>query len=135
MKAFLWVVALAMSVAPASASDGFMSGTALLKSCEGGLNQQVSCEGYLQGVSDTLDYVGQSLPASKLSKSCVPLGTKPEVLRRIFVKIGHLGLHNEQPASSLAMVAFTAIWRCAPNAEYNDAYELLGKSLRSELKL
>ena len=134
MKAFLCAAALAISAAPACASGGFMSGTALLKSCEGQRNQQASCEGYLQGVSDSLDYMGQSIPLSKLSKSCVPPGIKPEVLRRIFVKMGHLGLHNEQSASSLAMVAFTAVWRCAPNTKYKDVYEVLGKSLRLELK-
>jgi hypothetical protein len=130
MKAILWLVVLATLVAPVFAADGFLNGSALLKTCEGGTNQQAACEGYLQGVSDTLDYVGQTNPAAKMNRSCVPSGTKPEFLRHIFVKYGHMGFHNEQPAASLALVAFTAVWRCTQNDRYKDAYEILGKSLR-----
>lgn len=130
MKAIRFAAALTVWVTPAYAADGFMTGRALLNVCEGGADQQAACEGYLQGVSDTLDYIGQNMPATKINQHCVPPATKPEVLRRIFVKLGHMGLHFDQPASSLAIVAFTAVWRCGQNAEYDSAYETLGKALR-----
>jgi hypothetical protein len=102
----------------------------VLTSCEGGPTQQAACKEYLQGVSDTFDYVGQAAPASKIAKSCVPAGTKAEVLRKIFVRMGHLGLHNEQPAPLLIGLAFSAVWHCDPNASYSEAIEMLGKALR-----
>lgn len=135
MRIFLWAAAFSIAIGPADAAPGLMTGATLLKSCEGSATDQAACEGYLQGVSDTLDYVGETMPAANIRKRCVPPETKPEVLRRVFVKLGHLGLHNEQRASSLAMVGFTAAWACfGENDRYKDAFVILGKELRPELK-
>jgi hypothetical protein len=117
--------------ARSAAANGFLDGNTLLKQCEGSLSEKAVCDGYLQGVSDTLDFIATAIPSSGLKNHCVPVGTKPEVMRGIIIRMLRLpGGHNEVSASAIAMTAFSAAWRCNANGKYHEADEILGRAIR-----
>lgn len=131
MKLAAMVIGLALlSLSPALA-EASMTGLALQKLCEGNATQKVACETYLRGVSDTLDFAAEAVPASGLMEKCVPEGVTAVKLRTVMTKmLRRKGIHKNAPAASLAMTAFSAAWRCNPNGKYHDAEEELGKAIR-----
>ncbi len=124
------VFALAMTASLAMAAPP-MTGSSLLKLCEGSASQKAACESYLRGVSDTLDFVGGAVPTSGIAEKCVPEGITTAKLRSVVTKMLHRPeIHKTAPAASLAMTAFSAAWRCNPDGKYHDAEEKLGRSIR-----
>ena len=51
------VVGLALLFLSPAQAETPMTGSALLKLCEGNASQKAACESYLRGVSDTLDFL------------------------------------------------------------------------------
>ena len=131
MKIAAMVMGLALLLLAPAQAETPMTGSALLKLCEGNAAQKAACETYLHGVSDTLDFVAKAVPASGLMEKCVPEGITTGKLRSVMTKMLHRkGIHKDAPAASLAMTAFSAAWRCDPNGKYHDAEEELGRAIR-----
>jgi hypothetical protein len=131
MKIAVTVAGLALLFLSSARAETPMTGSALLKLCEGNTAQKAACESYLHGVSDTLDFIAGAAPAAGLMEKCVPEGITMGKLRSVMTKMLHRkGIHRDAPAASLAMTAFSAAWRCNPNGQYHNAEEELGKAIR-----
>lgn len=131
MKIAAMAMGLALLFLSPAKAEAPMTGSALLKLCEGSPSQKAACETYLQGVSDTLDFIAKAVPASGLMEKCVPEGVPTAKLRSVMTKMLHRkGIHRDAPAASLAMTAFSAAWRCNPNGQYHNAEEELGRAIR-----
>jgi len=130
MKIAAVAFVLALASVPAKAEPA-LTGAALLGLCEGGSIQQAQCDGYLRGVSNTLDFIGSGVPAAGIAQGCVPQDAPALKLRSIMIKMLHRPeIHKSAPAASLAMTAFSAAFRCNPSGPYRDAEERLGRAIR-----
>ena len=130
MKIAAVALVLALVSLPAKAGP-VLTGAALLGLCEGNIAQQAQCDGYLRGVSNTLDFIGGAVPAAGVAAGCVPQGTPALKLRGVMIRMLHRPeIHKTAPAASLAMTAFSAAFRCNPNGPYHDAEERLGRAIR-----
>jgi hypothetical protein len=131
MALVLAFVCLAIGSRSQARAEPVLTGAALLNLCEGNLAQQAQCDGYLRGVSNTLEFIGKAVPGSGVMVGCVPVGTSALKLRSVMIKMLHRKeIHKDAAAASLAMTGFSAAWRCNPNGPYHDAEEALGRAIR-----
>lgn len=127
----LTLVCLSAGTVLQAEAEPVLTGSGLLNLCEGNLAQQAQCDGYLRGVSNTLEFIGKAVPGSGVMVGCVPMGTPALKLRSVMIKMLHRKeIHKDAPAASLAMTGFSAAWRCNPKGPYHDAEEALGRAIR-----
>ena len=95
------------TIAPAKAS--YMTGNELLEECTGNVGKQMSCLGYIEGVSDSLD-LGR---ANNSRSGCVADGVTAGQLQDVVIR--YLRNNPEKrnfDASVLTVIALGEAWNC-----------------------
>ena len=111
MSKWLWAV-IVLCLVPQNAGAQFVDGNKLLRWCESSSTspERLTCVGYIQAVSDTLDQVSGAIGVAE----CIPGGTETGQLRDVVVMYLRANpVIRSKSASGLVIGALIAAWRCS----------------------
>ena len=109
MKLAITVAAAMILTASVPAQAYYDDGNTLLSECSSSGYEQLSCMGYIEGVSDALDLQR----ASNSRGQCVPVGVTGAQLQAVLIR--YLKAHPEnlhQDASYMTVMALGEAWNC-----------------------